>query len=178
MWDRLDGGSPPSYRPQSPRGARTRPASMGEPHGKNATQDPNSLCSLSRMDPCESRRARGINRWKARCAERCTPGLEGGCPEKARNSGTSPGSPPYRSPTTRAAGPARATQDPAADSVTVSNSHPAGTSPSPNPAGINGQRPPAAATPKAPGDTRSRMPAGSGPQPRHFAGSARRGVDG
>jgi hypothetical protein len=36
------------------------------------------------MDPYESRCARGINRWKARCAERRTPGLEGGCSEKAR----------------------------------------------------------------------------------------------
>ena len=32
----------------------------------------------------EPRRARGINRWKAQCTERCTLSLEGGCPEKAR----------------------------------------------------------------------------------------------
>jgi group II intron reverse transcriptase/maturase len=37
------------------------------------------------------------NRWRARCAERRTPGSEGGCPGKARvrtGHGTSPGSPP------------------------------------------------------------------------------------
>jgi hypothetical protein len=42
--------------------------------------------------------ARGINRWRARCAERRTPGSEGGCTEKARihmEYGTSPCSPPY-----------------------------------------------------------------------------------
>src|SRR5580700_2678489 len=36
------------------------------------------------MDSRKPSHARGINRWKARCAERRTPGLEGGCPEKAR----------------------------------------------------------------------------------------------
>ena len=35
-----------------------------------------------------------MNHWRARCIERCTPGSEGGCPEKARTRGTSPDSPP------------------------------------------------------------------------------------
>ena len=39
-----------------------------------------------------------LHRWRARCAERCTPGSEGGCTEKARirtGYGTSLCSPPY-----------------------------------------------------------------------------------
>ena len=50
--------------------------------------------------PREPRRARGINRWRARCGESRTPGSEGGCTEKAHihandRYGTSPCSPPY-----------------------------------------------------------------------------------
>jgi retron-type reverse transcriptase len=54
--------------------------------------------TLPRLDPREPRPARGINRWRARCAERRTPGSEGGCTEKARihtGYGTSLCSPPY-----------------------------------------------------------------------------------
>ncbi len=46
--------------------------------------DPGRLRRLPRLDPRKPRRARGINRGRARCTERCTPGSEGGCPEKAR----------------------------------------------------------------------------------------------
>ena len=58
-----------------------------------------------------------------------------------------------RSRTTRAAGRAAATPAHAAAPATRSNNHPAGKSPSPNPAGTNGKPPAAGPTPKNPNDT-------------------------
>ena len=84
MRDRHHGGSPPGHRPQGARAAGTGPARVGRPHGENAAQDARRLRRLPRAHPREPRRARGINRWRARCLERCTPGSEGGCPEKAQ----------------------------------------------------------------------------------------------
>jgi putative transposase len=37
---------------------------------------------MSRTNPRVPGRARGLNRWRARCIKRCTPGSEGGCAEK------------------------------------------------------------------------------------------------
>ncbi len=80
---RHHGGSPPGSRAQPARQARAGPARVGRPHGEDAAQDPHRLRRLPCLDPREPRRARGINRWRARCIERCMPGSEGGCPEKA-----------------------------------------------------------------------------------------------
>ena len=95
MRDRDYGGSPPGHRNQSARTGGTGPARVGHSHGKNETQNTHSLRALPRVDSRKPRRARGINRGKAQCSERRTLSLEGGCPEKARFSGTSPGGPPY-----------------------------------------------------------------------------------
>ena len=95
---RRHGGSPPGRRAQAARGTRTGPARVGRAHGKNAAQDAHRLRALPRLHPREPRRARGINRWRAQCAERRTLGSEGGCAEKAQvipdEPGTSPCSPP------------------------------------------------------------------------------------
>ena len=82
--DRHHGDSPPGHRPQGARGTGTGPARVGRPHGENAAQDAHRLRDLPRLDPREPRRARGINRGRARCGESRTPGSEGGRPEKAR----------------------------------------------------------------------------------------------
>ncbi len=44
---------------------------------KNAAQDPHRLRVVPPAHPREPRHARGINRRRARCAERRTPGSEG-----------------------------------------------------------------------------------------------------
>ena len=80
---RHHGGSPPGRRAQPARQARAGPARVGHPDGQNAAQDPHRLRRLPCLDPREPRRARGINRRRARRIERCTPGSEGGCTEKA-----------------------------------------------------------------------------------------------
>ena len=77
--NRRNGGSPPGPQPRQPRQARTRPARVGRPHGEDAAQDAHRLRPLPRLHPRQPRRGRGINHWRAPCAERCTPGSEGGC---------------------------------------------------------------------------------------------------
>ena len=46
MRARHDSGSPPGRQARAPRQARTGPASVGSPHGKNAAQDPHRLRSM------------------------------------------------------------------------------------------------------------------------------------
>src|SRR5206468_2639624 len=86
MRDRCHGGSPPGHRPQRAREAGTRPARVGRPHGEKAAQDAHRLRRLPRLDPREPRRARGINRWRARCPESGHAGFGGRLPGKGPGS--------------------------------------------------------------------------------------------
>ena len=85
--DRHHGGSPPGRRAHPARETGAGPARVGLAHGKNAAQDARRLRAVPWLHPREPRRARGINRWRARCADRRTPGFVG------RLHGKGPGSP-------------------------------------------------------------------------------------
>ena len=74
---RHHGGRPPGHRAQAARQARAGPARVGRPHGEDAAQDPHRLRRLPCLDPREPRRARGINRWRARCIETVHAGFGG-----------------------------------------------------------------------------------------------------
>jgi group II intron reverse transcriptase/maturase len=60
MRARHHGGSPPGRQAHRTRHARTRPASVGSPHGTNATQDAHRLHRLPRPHPRHPSHARGI----------------------------------------------------------------------------------------------------------------------
>ena len=68
------------------REAGTGPARVGRPHGENAAQDAHRLRRLPRLDPREPRRARGINRRRARCPESGHAGFGGRLPGKGPGS--------------------------------------------------------------------------------------------
>ena len=80
---RRNGGCPPGRRAHQPRQARTGPARVGIPHGKNAAQDAHCLRLLPRPHPRKPRREHGISHWRAQCIQRCPLGSEEGCAEKA-----------------------------------------------------------------------------------------------